>query len=49
MAFAALPDTVTERDFRDDSACYETELLQWLSSRERQSEPVEASDSPSAR
>ena len=39
MAFAALPDTVRERYFRGDSACYETDLLQWLSSPERQREP----------
>lgn len=28
--FAALPDTVTERYFRADSACYEEEVLKWL-------------------
>ena len=33
MAFEALPDTVGERYFRGDSACYETDLLRWLSSR----------------
>ena len=38
MAFAALPNTVRERYFRGDSACYETDLLQWLSSPERQRE-----------
>ena len=39
MAFEALPRTVSERYFRGDSACYETELLQWLSSEDRQREP----------
>ena len=39
MAFAALPDTVSERYFRGDSACYETGLLQWLSAQERHAEP----------
>ena len=39
MAFEALPDTVGERYFRGDSACYETDLLRWLSSEERQAEP----------
>lgn len=38
MAFEALPETVTERYFRGDSACYESELLQWLSSDERKAE-----------
>ena len=39
MAFAALPNTVTERYFRGDSACYETDLVQWLSCQDRRSEP----------
>jgi len=39
MAFEALPKSVTERYFRGDSACYEGELLQWLSSEERTREP----------
>lgn len=39
MAFEGLPHTVRERYFRGDSACYETELLQWLSSDDRQREP----------
>jgi hypothetical protein len=39
MAFEALPSTVSERYFRGDSACYEKELLQWLSSRDREGEP----------
>lgn len=38
-AFDALPASVRERYFRGDSACYETDLLQWLSSEERQREP----------
>ncbi len=37
MAFEALPDTVDERYFRGDSACYETDLLQWLSAEDRHS------------
>ena len=39
MAFEALPHAVRERYFRGDSACYEAELLQWLSSEDRQREP----------
>ena len=39
MAFAALPETVRERYFRGDSACYENNLLDWLSSPEREQEP----------
>ena len=39
MAFEALPDTVCERYFRGDSACYETDLLQWLSAEDRHSQP----------
>ena len=35
MAFAALPESVTTRYFRGDSACYESNLLDWLSSPER--------------
>jgi hypothetical protein len=30
MAFAALPSDLTGRFFRGDSACHETELIQWL-------------------
>jgi hypothetical protein len=33
--FAALPETVTERAFRGDSACYEEHLLKWLSDPQR--------------
>ena len=39
MAFGALPETVTERYYRGDSACYEHELLAWLSCTEREREP----------
>ncbi|RPI92779.1 MAG: IS1380 family transposase [Spirochaetales bacterium] len=38
MAFEALPASVNERYFRGDSACYETQLLQWLSAKERERE-----------
>ena len=34
-AFASLPDSVTERYFRADSACYEGKVLRWLASPER--------------
>lgn len=33
--FLALPETVTERAFRGDSACYEEHLLKWLSDPKR--------------
>ena len=39
MAFAALPDSVTTRYFRGDSACHENELIQWLKAPERAAEP----------
>lgn len=39
LAFAALPSTVVHRYFRGDSACHETELINWLRSPERQTEP----------
>jgi hypothetical protein len=38
-AFAALPETVNEYYFRGDSACYETELLQWLRNEQRAGGP----------
>ena len=38
-AFAALPNTVTLRYFRGDSACHENELIHWLKSPEREQEP----------
>ena len=38
LAFAALPETVTERYFRGDSACHENELLEWLKAPEREKE-----------
>jgi len=39
MAFAALPDSVSERYFRGDSACHESELLGWLKHPDRAKEP----------
>jgi hypothetical protein len=39
LAFAALPDTVTGRYFRGDSACHENELLDWLKHPDREKEP----------
>jgi hypothetical protein len=39
LAFAALPDTVTERYFRGDSACHERALLAWLNHPDRTGEP----------
>jgi len=39
LAFGALPDTVTQRYFRGDSACHENELLEWLKHPDRQQEP----------
>jgi hypothetical protein len=39
MAFGGLPRSVKERYFRGDSACYEQELLGWLSSEDRRAEP----------
>jgi hypothetical protein len=39
LAFAALPETVTRRYFRGDSACHENELLEWLKHPDRQQEP----------
>jgi hypothetical protein len=39
MAFAALPNTVTQRFFRGDSACHENELIAWLKAPERAQEP----------
>ena len=38
-AFEAPPETVNERYFRDDSACYETELLDWLRDENRPTGP----------
>ena len=38
-AFAALPETVEERCFRGDSACYEQRLMKWLRNRRRQDGP----------
>lgn len=39
MAFEALPETIRERYFRGDSACHESELIEWLSAPERAQEP----------
>lgn len=38
-AFEALPETVAERYFRGDSACYENELLDWLRDDKRETGP----------
>lgn len=38
LAFAALPETITQRYFRGDSACHENELLHWLKHPEREKE-----------
>jgi Transposase DDE domain group 1 len=38
-AMAALPETVAERYFRGDSACYEQTLLKWLRNRQREDGP----------
>lgn len=39
LAFAALPESVTRRYFRGDSACHEHELLEWLQHPDRAKEP----------
>jgi hypothetical protein len=38
-AFAALPQTVTRRYFRGDSACHNNELIAWLKHPDREKEP----------
>lgn len=38
-AMAALPETVKERYFRGDSACYDQTLLKWLRNRKREEGP----------
>ena len=38
-ALAALPETVEERGFRGDSACYEQTLLKWLRNHKRENGP----------
>ena len=38
-AFATLPETVEERYFRGDSACYEQELMRWLRNPKRDDGP----------
>jgi len=37
--FASLPETITERNFRADSACYEEKVLKWLANPEREDGP----------
>jgi len=39
MAFAALPESVVHRFFRGDSACHESELVDWLKHPDRAQEP----------
>jgi hypothetical protein len=39
LAFAALPETITHRYFRGDSACHENDLLNWLKHPDREQEP----------
>jgi len=39
QAFAALPERLTQRYFRGDSACHEHELLDWLKHADRAQEP----------
>jgi hypothetical protein len=38
-AFASLPSTVTERNFRADSACYDESVLKWLADPYRKGGP----------
>ena len=38
-AFAALPESVTERYYRADSACYDAALLKWLADEQRPDGP----------
>lgn len=38
-AFAALPNTVTERYYRGDSACHESKLVNWLRDEQRSGGP----------
>jgi hypothetical protein len=39
LAFAALPENISQRYFRGDSACHEKELLDWLKHPDRRTEP----------
>lgn len=39
LAFGALPETIKERYFRGDSACHESQLLDWLKHPDREKEP----------
>ena len=38
-AFAALPESIEERYFRGDAACYESGLLSWLRNEQREQGP----------
>ena len=49
LAFAALPQTITQRYFRGDSACHENELLAWLKHPDREQEPGDGLGLRSAR
>jgi len=39
LAFEALPESITHRYFRGDSACHENQLLDWLKHPDRAKEP----------
>ena len=39
-AFAALPESIEERYFRGDAACYESGLLSWLRNEQREQGPA---------
>src|SRR5260370_35688201 len=38
LAFAALPENITQRYFRGDSACHENDVVSWLKQPEREQE-----------
>jgi hypothetical protein len=38
LAFAALPQSISQRYFRGDSACHENQLLEWLKHSDREKE-----------
>jgi hypothetical protein len=38
--FASLPETIKERFFRSDSACYDQKVLRWLADEEREGGPA---------
>lgn len=48
-AFAALPETVHTYYFRGDSACHESELVNWLRNEQREGGRRGSSDLRSAR